>query len=75
MCFIGLARAGLLRCQNCVRQELLHVQAKNGSKGKAGNGARVVVAKVKKTNQWALRESEFAEGLVGGKSRNLATLR
>lgn len=51
------------------------VQAKNGSRGKTGGGSRVTVSSVKKTNQWALRETEFAEGLVGGKSRNLAVLR
>jgi len=51
------------------------MQAKNGSNGKAGGNAHVAVSSVKKTSQWALRESEFAEGLVGGKSRNLAVLR
>ena len=55
--------------------DIIIVQAKNGSRGKAGAGARVTVSSVKKTNRWALRETEFAEGLVGGKSRNLAALR
>jgi hypothetical protein len=54
---------------------LIRVQAKNGSNGKAPSVAKVTVSVVKNTTQWALRESEFAEGLVGGKSRNLAALR
>lgn len=33
------------------------------------------IPKPKKSAAWALRESEFGAGLVGGKSGNLATLR
>ena len=33
------------------------------------------IPKPKKASSWALRESEFGAGLVGGKSGNLATLR
>lgn len=33
------------------------------------------IPKPQKASAWALRESEFGAGLVGGKSGNLATLR
>lgn len=36
---------------------------------------RVSVSQVKSTGEWALQESEFAPGLVGGKSLNLAGMR
>lgn len=40
-----------------------------------GSLAPLQVPKPKTTKSWALTESNFAEGLVGGKSGNLARLR
>ena len=44
-----------------------------GSSGKDQPSLAIPAPKATKT--WALAEADFAEGLVGGKSRNLATLR
>ena len=46
----------------------------NASKASAG-ATKVSLDAVKETTKWTLQESEFAEGLVGGKSLNLARLR
>ena len=37
--------------------------------------SKITVSRVKSTSQWALAESDFASGLVGGKSLNLAAMR
>lgn len=50
-----------------------------GSPGSNNNGnsssAKVTVSRTKATQSWALREAQFEDGLVGGKSRKLAALR
>lgn len=46
------------------------------TKAKAGTaGAPLALAKPETVDKWVLREAEFKEGLVGGKSLNLAALR
>jgi hypothetical protein len=49
------------------------------SNGKAGaNGApslKVTVGTVRNTSAWVLKEGQFEEGLVGGKSRSLGAMR
>lgn len=50
-----------------------------GSNGASSNGAgklpSLSIPKPKATQKWALQEGDFAQGLVGGKSSNLALLR
>ncbi len=49
------------------------------SNGASSNGAGKLppldIPKPKATKQWALQEADFGQGLVGGKSSNLALLR
>lgn len=54
-----------------------HASPASASKAasKSSGGGMVTLDAVKETSQWTLQEAEFAEGLVGGKSLNLAKLR
>jgi alpha-glucan, water dikinase len=67
---VGVTSAGDVLA--AVAQAPASAGAKAGAGGKA---ALVRLAKVGVTKKWVLMENEFEEGLVGGKSRNLATLR
>ena len=49
--------------------------SQNGAAAKGSVATKVRVSAAKTSKKWALPESEFAEGVVGGKSRNLAALR
>ena len=66
-------------CQKVIKNSQPAVSGTGSSNGASSNGAGKLpplnIPKPKATKKWALQEPDFGQGLVGGKSSNLALLR
>ncbi len=63
---------------NAIRKQPQRASSDDPTAAGGGQGKsqpKLSIPAPKQTSAWALAEAEFSEGLVGGKSRNLATLR